>query len=157
MAHNTPVIQFKRGDTFKLDIAITDPNSVAALAAAAVVVVSQAAYDAALIADPLVPADVASTLVTLNADTALYETAIIVDISGWVVTSSLRWCGKLIETLTVTVVSAVAGTLTVTALPAATLLWGLREHEQDIKFVRPEGTTSSETITVDVVRGATNG
>lgn len=154
---DAPTIQFKRGDTFQLDISITDPGSVAAVAAAAVVVVSQAVYDAALVADPLVPADVAAALVQLNIDQALLDTALIVDITGWTITSKLRWCGKEIAVFTVTIVDALLGTLTIVAIPAVTQLWKIREHNQDIQFVRPEGTSSSQTIVIDVQRGATNG
>jgi len=154
---DSPKILFKRGDTFKLDITITDPNSTAALAAAADLVITEAAYQAALIADPVVPQDVIDTEAARDVDQAEYDALIIVDITGWTITSKLTWCGSAITTFTVAIVSAVAGTLTISALPAATLPWKIREHQMDMLFVRPAGSTSSETIIIDVERGPTNG
>jgi len=153
----TPTIEFKRGDSFKLNLTVTDPNSDAALAAAAALVITEAAYQAALAANPQVPQDIIDTKAARDADQATYDAAIIVDITGWTITSKLRWCGKEIVELTVAIVDALAGTLTISALPAVTLLWNIREHNQDVKFVTPDGTTSSETIIIDVIRGATNG
>lgn len=156
MTHS-PTITFKRGDTFKLEIAVIDKNSLGALSALATLVISQAAYQAALIADPVVPQDVADTLAQQILDQAAYDLALVVDITGWTVTSKLMWCGQEIAVFTVTIVSAIDGTLTVVALPNVTILWNPREHEQDITFVTPDGTTSSENIIINVVKGATNG
>jgi hypothetical protein len=154
---DTPKIQFTRGDTFKLDVTITDPNSAAALAALALLVIAQANYQAALDADPQVPQDIIDTLALLVTAQANYDTAIIVDITGWTITSKITWCGSAIATFVVTIVSAVAGTFSINGTPAVTGLWKVREHDMDILFVRPEGSTSSEAMIVDVERGPTNG
>ncbi len=154
---DTPKITFKRGDSFKLDITVTDPNSPAAIAAAAALVLTEADYQAALDAVPQVPQDIIDTKALRDADQATYDAAIIVDITNWTITSSLRWCGKLITNFVVTIVSAVAGTLTITALTTVSELWQIREHNMDIHFVRTAGATSSETIIIDVERGPTNG
>lgn len=156
MTHD-PRISFKRGDSFKLDITITDPNSDDSLAALAVLVDAQAAYQAALAADPVIPQDVIDTLAAQVAAQAAYDAEIIVDITDWVITSKLTWCGVNIATFVVTIINAAVGTLTITATPEVTILWKEREHQMDILFVRTEGSTSSETITVDVERGSTNG
>lgn len=152
-----PRIPFKRGDSFQLDLTITDPNSAVALAAYDLLVTAQEAYQAALDADPQVPQDIIDTLAALVLAQATYDTAIIVDITDWTITSKLTWCGKAITTFVVTIVDATIGTLTITATPAITALWNVREHQADILFVRPEGATSSENIIVDVERGSTNG
>lgn len=154
---DTPRILFKRGDSFKLDITVTDPNSVASQAAAAALVITEAAYAAALAAVPIVQQDIDDTLIARDADQATYDAAIIVDITGWTITSSLRWCGKLITDFVITIVDASAGTFTITALTTVSELWNAREHEMDIHFVRPSGATSSETMIIDVERGPTNG
>lgn len=154
---DTPTINFKRGDTFKLEIAVVDKLSTAAVAAQTALTNAEAAYQAALIAVPFVQATVDSTLITRDAAQVTYNAAIIVDITGWTITSKLNWCGKEVSVFTVTIVSAVAGTLTVIALPIVTALWNPREHEQDITFVTPSGTTSSENIIIIVTKGATNG
>lgn len=168
---DSPRISFKRGDSFKLDITVTDPNSETSLAAFAVLTAQEATLAAALVvlqeaidADPYVPQDeidaqaIVDTAITdLATDQATYDTAIIVDITGWTITSSLRWCGSLITDFIITIINASIGTLTITATPIVSALWKEREHKMDIKFVRNAGTTSSETIMIDVERGATNG
>lgn len=156
MTHD-PRISFKRGDSFKLDLTVTDPNSEAALALMVLLVVAEEAYQAALDADPQVPQDIIDTLAAMVAAQALYDAAIIVNITGWTITSSLRWCGKLITDFVVTIIDASIGTLTITAATTVSALWTPREHKMDILFVRTTGSTSSETITINVERGATNG
>lgn len=156
MTHD-PRIAFKRGDSFSLNITITDPNSTVSLAAAAALVITEAAYQAALDADPQVPQDIIDTLAARDADQATYDAAIIVDITGWTITSSLRWCGKLITDFVVTIDDPAIGTLTITATATVTALWKEREHKMDMLFVRNGVTTSSETIMIDVERGATHG
>ncbi len=170
MTH-TPTIKFKRGDSFKLDITVTDPNSAAAVAAQVVLTAAEetlAAAEvilaAAIAAIPPVQQDIddaqaiVDTAVTdLATAQGIYDTAIIVDISGWTITSSLRWCGKLITNFVVTIINAAAGTLTITALTTVSELWNEREHKMDVHFVSPSGATSSETIIVDIERGPTNG
>lgn len=156
MTHN-PRLAFKRGDSFKLELTVTDPNSDDSLAANVILVAAQVAYQEALDADPLVPQDVTDTLAAYVAAQEAYDDQIIVDITDWTIMSKLVWCGKLITTFVITIINAQLGTLIVTAAPEVTLLWKEREHECDILFVRPEGSTSSETIWIDVERGATNG
>ena len=168
---DTPTINFKRGDSFVLNIAITDPNSTASLAAQVVLTdaeetlaAAEVVLAAAIAAIPFVQQDVddaqaiVDTAITdLAAAQAVYDATIIVSIVGWTITSKLMWCGKFISTLTVTIVSAVGGTFTIDAEEAITLLWKMRKHDMDISFLRTEGTTSSETIIINVERGATNG
>lgn len=156
MTHD-PRISFKRGDSFKLDITITDPNSAAALAAFATLEEAQAAYQAALDADPQVPQDIIDTLAAMVVAQDAYDLVIIVDITGWTITSKLTWCGKEIAVFVVVIDDPLIGTLNITATSEVTFLWKVRAHEQDILFVRPEGATSSETIIIDVERGSTNG
>lgn len=156
MTHD-PRISFKRGDSFKLELTVTDPNSAASLAAMVILVAAQEAYQAALDADPQVPQDIIDTLAAQVAAQAVYDAAIIVDITGWTITSKLTWCGKAIATFVIAITDALNGAFEITATKAVTILWKTREHEQDILFVRPEGSTSSETIIIDVERGPTNG
>lgn len=154
---DTTKILFKRGDSFRLDITVTDPNSIIAVAAAAALVITEAAYQAALDADPQVPQDIIDTKAARDADVITLAAVIIVDITGWTVTSSLRWCGKLITNFVVTIVDAPIGTLTITAATTVSALWTPREHKMDIHFVTSSGATSSETMIIDVERGPTNG
>ncbi len=168
---DTPRILFKRGDSFKLDITVTDPNSAAAIAAQVVLTAAevtltnaQAVLATAEATIPPVQQDIddaqaiVDTAVTdLATAQATYDAAIIVDITGWTITSSLRWCGKLITNFVIAIINASIGTFEITATNIVSELWDAREHKMDIHFVRPSGSTSSETIFVDVERGATNG
>lgn len=171
MTH-TPTITFKRGDNFKLDITVTDPSSIDAkiqkviLDLADVVVVDATALLAFITAIvPPVQQDIddqAAILVTAiqtaATEQATYDALIIVNITTWTITSTLRWCGKLVQIMEFTLTNGAAGTFNIRAYEIDTILWEPRKHELDILFTRaPEGGTSSETIIVDVQRGATNG
>ena len=101
MTHN-PQISFKRGDSFLLDLTVTDPNNTTALAALVVLeasqaqlVIDQAALQAAIDAIPYVAQDetdtqavVDATIAQIVTDQAAYDAAIIVDITNWTMTSS---------------------------------------------------------------------
>lgn len=156
MPHN-PSIAFKRGDSFKLDITITDPNSATALAFMVVLLAAQVVLQAAIDADPYVEQDEIDAQAAVDAAQSDYDADIIVDITDWVITSKLTWCGSPISTFTVAIINASLGSLRITTTTEVTALWKIREHEMDILFVRSGDTTSSETITINVERGATHG
>ena len=100
MSTKPPKIVVKRGDDFRLDMTVQDMNNDAAIASKAAMDAAQAAYDAALAADPQVPADITSTHATLVTAQAAFADSIVVDISAWTITSKLAWVGKLISTFT---------------------------------------------------------
>lgn len=156
MTHS-PKISFKRGDSFKLDLTVTDPNSEASLAFLVVLVAAQVVLQEAIDADPYVAQDEIDAQAAVDAAQSDYDASLIVDISTWTITSKLTWCGATIATFTVTIINAAIGTLKITTTPEISALWKVREHQMDILFVRSEGSTSSETIIVDVERGSTNG
>ena len=155
-SYSQPVIRFKRGDDFKLDLTVTDKNNTTAIAAAALVVVEQATYDALLLEDPQVPQDIADQLVVLNDAIAAYDLSIIVDITNWTITSNMAWRGKAIASFTITIIDALLGTFTISIGTAVTALWDPRTYDCDIQFVRPEGKVSSETMKIIVERSPTN-
>lgn len=156
MTHS-PRISFKRGDSFKLELTVTDPNSNASLLAAENLAASEILLQEAIDADPYVEQDEIDAQAVVDADQATYDAAIIVDITGWTITSKLTWCGSEIAEFDITITDASIGTLDIEAAPGITILWKVREHKLDILFIRPAGNTSSETIYVDVERGSTNG
>jgi Flp pilus assembly CpaF family ATPase len=171
MSH-TPRITFKRGDNFKLDITVTDPSSDAAVAQkvildlADVAVIDATALLAFITAIvPPVQQDIddqqtilTTAIATAATEQGTYDALIVVDITLWTITSNLSWCGTVIEIMEYTLTNGPLGTFNIRAYEAATILWKPREHNLDILFTRaPEGGTSSETMIVDVQRGATNG
>ena len=156
MTHS-PRITFKRGDSFRLDLTVTDPSNATALGHAADLVITQAALAAAIAADPYVLQDEIDAQAAVDADQAEYDAAIVVDITGWTVTSTMRWRGEVVQVFEITITDALLGTLNIQATEAQTQLWKIKLHELDALFVRTDGSTSTETIYVDVQRGATNG
>ena len=157
MATKPPKITVKRGDDFRLDMTVQDENNNAAIAAKAVLEAAQAAYNAALAANPQVPADITSTNAALITAQADYAAAIKVDISTWTITSKMAWAGKLISTFNVIITDGPEGDFSVRLGSADTALWKPREYDMDVQFVRAEGKVSSETFKVIVERDITNG
>ena len=157
MTTKPPKILVKRGDDFRLDMTIQDLNNDAAIASKAAMDAAQAAYDAALAADPQVPATITTTYNALVAAQATYADDIMVDISSWTITSKLAWAGKLISTFTVVIVDGPSGDFSVRLGNAETALWKPRTYDMDVQFVRAEGKVSSETFLVIVEKDITNG
>jgi hypothetical protein len=152
-----PKIIVKRGDDFRLDMTIQDLNNDAAVAAKADMDAAQAVYDAAIAADPQVPADITAAYDVLVDAQLTYGETIVVDITDWTITSKMAWCGKLISTFTIVMVDAAAGTFSIRLGFAETALWKPRDYDADVQFVRAEGKVSSETFQITVVRDITNG
>lgn len=157
MVTKPPKILVKRGDDFRLDMTIQDLNNDAAIASKAAMDAAQAAYDAALAAEPQVPADITTTHNDLVAAQATYADDIVVDISSWTITSKLAWAGKLISTFTVIITDGPAGTFSIQLDSTETALWKPRTYDMDVQFVRAEGKVSSETFLIVVERDITNG
>ena len=157
MTTKPPKIVVKRGDDFRLDMTIQDLNNDAAIASKAAMDAAQAAYHAALAADPQDPATITTTYNALVAAQVTYADDIVVDISSWTITSKLAWAGKLISTFTVVIVDGPAGNFSVRLGNAETALWKPRAYDMDVQFVRAEGKVSSETFMVIVEKDITNG
>jgi len=133
-----PFITFKRGDTFKLDLTVTDKLNETAVAAKVVL-------DAANAADPQVPLDISNAQAT-------YDAAIIVDITNWTINSQVRWRGKLITDISVVIVNAATGILSINATSEQTEVWEPRDYACDIEFIPGigAGKVSSETFIIKV-------
>lgn len=149
-------IKFKSGDDFNLDFTLTDTNSALAVDAAALVVTEQKTYDDLLLAVPVDDAAVAAQLIVLDAAKVAYDDATVMDITGWVISSQIRWCGKLIDTFGVDVSQATVGMFTLQAASSQTQLWKPRKHEVDVQFSRVSGKVSSETFILDIQKDITN-
>ena len=157
MASKPPKIVVKRGDDFRLDMTVQDLNNDAARASKLLVESTYAAYQAALAADPQVPADITSTYNAYVAAETQFAIDIKVDITGWTITSQLAWVGKLVSTFQIVIIDPLEGTFSVRLGNADTALWKPREYDMDVQFLRPEGKVSSETFLVVVERDITNG
>lgn len=74
-----------------------------------------------------------------------------VDITGWTITSQVRYSKKLIETLQVVIVDAAMGSFTISAPDTATAIWPARQLKCDIQFDKADGQrVSSQTFIIDV-------
>lgn len=156
MATNSePTLDFKRGDTLQLDMTVSNTTNDTAVVNALVLENAEKAYLDAIGAVPQVALDVTNTLAARDVAQTAYDNSIIVDITGWTITSMIAWRGEHIDNLTTTLTNAANGEFSVTALPAMTALWETRLLETDVQFVRPEGTVSSETLYINVERDIT--
>lgn len=80
-----------------------------------------------------------------------------VDITNFTITSQVRDAeDALLQALTVTVTDAVAGAFTVSATPAQTETWGIKNYDCDIEFVEAGGeVNSTETFQINVIKDIT--
>lgn len=153
-----PTVNIKRGDDLRLDVTITDVNNASAVSAASTLASAQATLDAANAAVPQVPTDITNAQTALTAAQAVYDAAIIVDISGWTIECAMGWRGNNVATFVVTITDAVNGKFSITTTSAVTKLWTPRVYEADIEFNRPgQGISSSETFNINVIQDITNG
>ncbi len=155
MATKTSKIPFKAGDDFVLTLTVTNKTSTEAVAAATAVAEAQANYDAEIIKDTPNPTTVASLLAALNAAKDAYDEAIIVDITDWEITSSMRWVTKLIATFIVTKTDAETGKFTLECSSEETQQWKTRVYDVDIQFIINGKRSSSQTFQIDVKRDVT--
>ena len=73
-----------------------------------------------------------------------------VDITGWTITSQVRYAKQLIADLQVTILDPLAGEFTIALPKNLTALWPIRNLKCDIQFDRPvEGRVSSQTFIID--------
>lgn len=74
-----------------------------------------------------------------------------VDITGWTITSQVRYAKELIDNLNVTVTDAANGLFTISLGYTDTASWPIRRLKCDIQFDRPVlGRVSSQTFYIDV-------
>lgn len=158
MATKTQKIPFKAGDDFILTLTVSNKTSDAAVAAITAVAEAQAAYDAqVLLNDQSSEGQIHLTNLfnTLNTAKDTYDEAIIVDITDWVITSSMRWITKLMANFTVDKVDAVTGKFTLECSSEETQSWKPRVYDVDVQFIIDGKKSSSQTFQIDVKKDVT--
>lgn len=155
MVTKTPKIPFKAGDDFVLTLTVTNKVSAPALAAETAVIEAQSIYDNLLIADPPDAVAIAAALVVLNAAKDDYAEAIIVDITDWTITASMRWITKLMADFVVTKTDAATGKFTLEVPAEDTQLWKPRVYDVDVQFLIDGKKSSSQTFQIDVKKDIT--
>lgn len=150
-------IDFKRGDDFKLDFTLKNTNTTEAIAA-------KATWDAELetladlqSADPIDQTAIDAQQLVVTSAEAAYEAEILMDITGWVITSQIRRQNELVDDFTIDETNFDIGKFALIMDKADTALWRVTEHEVDIQFARTSGTTSSRTFKVNVMKDVTYG
>lgn len=139
---------FKIGDDFLLPFTVTSKDSPAGISAQAVVSAAQIAYDTALAANPQVPLTISTAQSALIAAQEAYALAIIVNISTWTIESSIKWCGKLIDTFTVVKTDPSNGKFTIGLSNTLTTVWKPRMYEVNVQFTINGFKRSAETFNV---------
>lgn len=155
MVTKTPKIPFKAGDDFILTLTVTNKVSGPALAAETAVIEAQSIYDNLLIAEPPNSVAIAAALVVLDAAKDDYAEAIIVDITDWTITASMRWITKLMADFIITKTDAATGKFTLEASAEDTQLWKPRVYDVDIQFLIDGKKSSSQTFQIDVKKDIT--
>ncbi len=73
-----------------------------------------------------------------------------VNLTGWTISSQVRYSKRLVSTLNVTITDAAEGNFTISLPKEETVNWPAREILCDIQFDRPEGRVSSKTFIIKV-------
>lgn len=153
----TLVYTFKRGDDFKLDFTLSDTNHTTAIDLKADLDTQNEILQQLKAADPVDSAAVAAQDAIVIAADAAYEAAIVMDLTGWVITSQIRLHNELVNDFVIDESNLDIGKFAVTLPAAQTALWKPGKHEVDIQFSRVAGIISSKTFIVDVEKDITHG
>ena len=155
MATKTQKIPFKAGDDFILTLTVSNKTSDVAVAAATALAEAQTAYNEEAAKETPNPTTLAALTDTLNAAKDDYDEAIIVDITNWVITSSMRWITKHVADFIVTKVDAATGKFTLECPSEQTQNWKPRVYDVDVQFVIGGKKSSSQTFQIDVKKDVT--
>ena len=136
---NTPTINFKRGDSFRLPMKLRI-NSGAALTAKQELDKLKCTGDSSFLSIAQANYDLASTQ----------------DISLWTVNSQLRRNDTLIHEFTIESVELTTGQIALVADKTVTALWEPREHVVDVQFISDTGfVNSTQTFIINVQEDVT--
>lgn len=156
----TPKIPFKAGDDFNLTLTVSNKTTTMAINANNAVVAAQTLYDNQLLLNDQTDEGQAylySLLVSLDLAKSVYADSIIVDISDWEISSSMRWITKLIANFSVNKIDPTLGKFTLNCANEETQLWQPRLYDVDIQFGIDDRKISSNTFQIDVRRDITSG
>lgn len=148
-------LDFKRGDDFRLDFTLKDTNTAEAIAAKATWDAEIETLTALQEADLIDQAAIDAQQIIVDAAEDAYEALILMDITGWVLTSQIRRQNELIGSFTIDDTNFDIGKFTLIMDKADTALWRVCEHDVDIQFGRTTGTISSQTFKINVMKDVT--
>lgn len=155
MADSKTTISVKRGDTFRLELTITDTNNAEALENDRLLGITKTNYENAILSG--IQEDIDAEFLNLNAAQAAYDLSTVVDISDWTITSEMKLSSLLVAQFTIEFVSPTLGVFSIYSDNTTTAGWEPRTYEVDIQFSRPGlGVTSSQTFYVSVLKDITD-
>lgn len=140
-------VRIKRGDDFRLQMAVRDRLNEDAVAAKEAYITAYQEWRDAVNTDPPDDGVIATKYATAEAALLDYENQSIVDITDWTIKSAIAWGGKISGILDVAIEDASNGVFTVHLPKDDTLLLKPREYDFEVQFTRPDGDV---TTTIDM-------
>lgn len=144
-------IRIKRGDDFRLQMAVKDRRNENALIAYETYKASYDAWREAVNADPPDEGEIQTAADTMQGNLAAYETACEVDISNWDIKAAIAWNTKPVAVMACTIENATAGIYTVFLSREVTYWLKPKEYRAEIQFTRPNGEDTEVTTSQDFI------
>lgn len=140
-------VRIKRGDDFRLQMAVRDRLNEDAVAAKEAYNIAYQEWRDAVNADPPDSGVIATKYAAAEAALLTYENASIVNITNWTIKSAIAWGGKIFGVLQVIIEDVDNGIYTI-YLPKNVSYWlKPREYDLEVQFTRPDGDV---TTTIDM-------
>ena len=140
-------VRIKRGDDFRLQMAVRDRLNEDAVAAKEAYNVAYQEWCDAVNADPPDDGVIATKYAAAEAVLLTYENASIVDITNWTIKSGIAWGGKIFGILDVIIEDVDNGIFTIYLSKDVTYWLKPREYDLEVQFTRPDGDV---TTTIDM-------
>lgn len=145
-------VRIKRGDDFRLQMAVRDRLNEDAVAAKEAYNIAYQEWRDAVNADPADAGVIAAKYAAAESALLVYENNSIVDITNWTIKSAIAWGGKVYGILDVVIEDVDNGIYTI-YLPKSITYWlKPREYDLEVQFTRPDGdvtTTMDMKLIVD--------
>lgn len=145
-------VRIKRGDDFRLQMAVRDRNNEDAIAARKVYETLYQEWRDAVNEDPPNGGVIAVKLYAAEAALLEYETASVVDITNWTIKSAIAWGGKIAGVCDVIIEDLDQGIYQIYLPKEVTYYLKPREYDLEVQFTRPDGdvtTTMDMKLVVD--------
>ena len=136
-------VRIKRGDDFRLQMAVRDRLNEDAVAAKEAYNVAYQEWRDAVNADPPDDGVIATKYAAAEAVLLTYENASIVDITNWTIKSAIAWGGKIFGILEVVIEDVDNGIYTIYLSKDVTYWLKPREYDLEVQFTRPDGDVTT--------------
>lgn len=144
-------IRVKRGDDFRLQMAVRDRRSDAAVAAYDDYATAYQAWRDVVNADPPDEGDISTANDAMQAALEAYENACKINITNWDIAGGIAWNSKPIALFTCTIEDVDDGIYTIFLGRDITYWLKPREYRGEIQFTRPVGDGTEVTTSQDFI------